>query len=205
MIQQINLFQPVFRQPRKVFSFATMLQIAVIVVLGMLAIYAVGRYQLGQLDQQVDTLRQQQVAAQKQLTTLSEAEKANKARRDAMQSQIDTLEARLAQRQAALKQLQNMDLSQPGGFSAQLEALGEAAIPGVWLTGIRTDGANRTLTLEGAARRPDLVPAYLATLGEQSTYHGTRFKTLSMARDEKSSGTIRFTVSNADRDKEARP
>lgn len=205
MIQQINLYQPVFRQPRKIFSLATMLQIAGIVVLAMLAIYAVGRYQLTQLDRQVETLRQQQTTAQQQLTRLSKAEQANQARREAMQSEIDSLQARLAQRQAAFKQLQNMDLSQPGGFSAQLEALGMAAIPGVWLTGIRTEGANRGLTLEGAARRADLVPTYLATLGEQPTYHGTRFKTLSMQRDDKSTGPIRFTVSNADTDKETRP
>lgn len=205
MIQQINLYQPVFRQPRKVFSLTTMLQIAGIVLVGMLTIYAIGRWQLSQLSEQAQALHQQTQQAQQQLTELSKAAKAQQAKRDALQSEIGTLQDRLAQRQAAFKQLQNMDLSQPGGFSAQLTALGKAAIPGVWLTGIQTDGANRTLTLQGAARRADLIPAYLATLGEQPTYHGTRFKTLSMERDSKSHGIVTFTVSNADSDQRGRP
>ena len=203
MIQQINLYQPVFRQPRKVFSAVTMLQIAVIVLVGMLAIYAVGRWQLGRMDSQIAALQDEAQEAQAQLQKLSATAKAQQSKQAGLQAQITQLQTRLDNRRAALDQLQSLDLSGPDGFSARLRALGRASVGGVWLTGIHIDGARGSLSLQGEARRADLLPVYLDSLGKQPVFQGTRFRTFRLEADEGYRERVSFGASNAPEDKEA--
>ena len=59
MHQQINLFQPVFRRQQKVFSAATLVQIAAAVLLLLVAILGHVRWTLASMEQSAEALQQQ--------------------------------------------------------------------------------------------------------------------------------------------------
>ena len=71
MTQQINLYQPIFRKQRKVFSAVTIAQAAGLFVVGLLLIYGYGRWQVAALGADIAALELQRNAAMLQLQVLS--------------------------------------------------------------------------------------------------------------------------------------
>ena len=71
MTQQVNLYQPIFRKQRKVFSAVTIAQAAAVFIVGLLLIYGYGRWQLAALGADIDALELQRNAAMLHLQVLS--------------------------------------------------------------------------------------------------------------------------------------
>ena len=70
MYQQINLYQPVFRRQRKVFSAATLLQVLLIAAIVLLGMYLHARWTTGRLQTTVDNLSGQYQQLEAQLGSL---------------------------------------------------------------------------------------------------------------------------------------
>ena len=70
-MQQINLYQPLFRKQEKIFSARTMLEGAVIVLAGILLFYVYALWQTASLERQVTAAQQRQTQAAEQARQLA--------------------------------------------------------------------------------------------------------------------------------------
>lgn len=191
MYQQINLYQPVFRHEKKVFSALTLLQLLGITVLVLLGIYAGLRWQLAQVEHNLAALETQHVRLNQQIDALEQAQAG---------SELETLDNRIAQleqRRGLLDQvLEELDSFQAPErrFSTLLTGLARVQTTGLWLTRIEllADGG---ATLEGRAWDAQRVPAYLEQLGA-SDHLGELGLSQVRIDNGPETGGVRFSLSN---------
>ncbi|TCS43180.1 hypothetical protein [Reinekea marinisedimentorum] len=81
------------------------------------------------------------------------------------------------------------------GFTGPLAQLSNYDINGLWLNSILLRDGHRAYTLEGFARRPELIPEYLNQLS-QSTFKGLTVEKLSVNKETDKSSLWRFVMSN---------
>ena len=72
MRQQVNLYQPIFRKQRRVFSARAMFTAAAAVMAGLMAVHGYGVWQLSVLRTEVAGLAAQRNAAQQRLVELEQ-------------------------------------------------------------------------------------------------------------------------------------
>lgn len=199
MNQQINLYQPIFRKERRLFSALAIAQLCAVaaVALGAFAVYAQQR--VGALDEQVTQLRAQEAARVSQLQSLS--------RRLAESGGDEALQARLAEavlalrdRESVLGMLAGAGVGSVNGFSHHLEALARRRLDGLWLTSVSLSGTDGNVRLEGRAADAALVPEYLQQLAAEVPFGGQRFASFQLSRPEAEAAGIRFTLSGETRD-----
>jgi Tfp pilus assembly protein PilN len=191
--QQVNLYQPIFRRQRQVFSALAMLQSTGVVALALLLIYAYGLWQVISLEGEAVQLEGREKAYATQLASLDPT--SSQQRRADIERQVAELNARLVEQQKLVEVLRAQPLGGTAGFSAHLAALARRHIDGLWLTKVRIQGAGHALDLVGKTLRPDLVPDYLVNLGKEDALAGQKFGELKIERSE--DGTeISFSVSS---------
>ena len=191
MSQQINLYQPIFRTTRKVFSAVTIAQTAGIFVVGLLLIYGYASWHVASLGDDIAALDAQRTAAMGQLQALS-AQSAPAPRSRLVEDQLREAETEVAQKERMLDAFQTRRFGETRGFSRHFAALARERIDGLWLTrvAIRDDG----LALAGAAEAGELVPRYLARIGRDSAFTGTEFPYLQLTRGDESAAPVEFSV-----------
>ena len=192
MTQQVNLYQPIFRKQRKVFSAITIAQAAGLFVVGLLLIYGYARWQVAALGGDISALETQRNAAMLQLQVLSaQSQPAPRSRLIADQLREAEIEAR--QKERLLRAFQTRRVGNMRGFSAHFTALARQQLDGLWLTriAIRDDG----IELVGAAELGELVPRYLQRLGSEAAFAGTEFARLQLARGDERDAPVEFEVS----------
>jgi hypothetical protein len=191
-MQQINLYQPMFRQQKKVFSAVTMLQILgfFVVVLGAVYGWNVSRLEPFRGELKKTSAEFERLAGQIDRLRASAKDEAETRLLD---REIARLSRVLAQRRLLLDALREGSFGNTGGFSAYLEALARGHVAGAWLTDIRIDGGGQQLSLGGSTVDPELVPVYLKRLGEAPAFRQRGFNILELARGE--SGTaVTFNI-----------
>jgi len=178
--QQVNLYQPMFRHQRRVFSAAAMVQSLVLAAVGLLAIFGYGEWQVRQLAAEVHAIERDRDAAAAQLVQLQ---------RDVPQRQPSkVLAAEVARLQRALAQRRGLadTLSSSAGsgrgFSGLLSGLSRGHVEGTWITGVRLARADGDLELRGSARTPELVPRLVQKLSAEDEFSGRRFAALAIER-----------------------
>jgi hypothetical protein len=175
MHQQINLYQPIFRQQRRPFAAATALGAVGLVVVALLAIWGYGLMRVTHLGQDLVRLRSLQ-QQQLQIAASAGAARLGQPSPGALQAQASQLLADLKQRQQALEILRSGAAGDAGGFARRLEALAHRHIDGLWLDHIVLVGGAGVASLSGRTLDPDLVPVYLQALTAESALAGTRFE-----------------------------
>lgn len=180
--QQINLYQPIFRKQRQVFSAATMAQAAALVAVTLLGLYAFGRLKIAGLEAEVVQLAAREKAVTAQLGRIDPTIGAN--RRAEGEQEIKKLNATLLEQQKLIDVLRDQPLGTTDGFSSYLAALGRQHTAELWLTDLTINGATRAIELGGRSVRADLVPAYLQHLGREPALAGQRFDRFDIERDE---------------------
>lgn len=193
MQQQINLFQPVFRRETKVFSARALAQVLGIALVLSLAGVALLQLQLGRHGATRNLLDAQHRQLESRLQALEV--QADAGELAALDARILDLETRLADGAAELAQIRSQVVERSGGFSPVLEALARHPLDGLWLTGIRL--ADGTLELQGHARQPELIPQYLARLGEDPALSAWPLAMVQVTRETEGSGLLRFTLRSA--------
>jgi Tfp pilus assembly protein PilN len=195
MYQQINLYQPIFRKQRQIFSAVTMAQGLGLVTAGLLAIYAFAALQVVDLEKEVVQLEGREKALTAQLARIDPT--LNDNRRAEVEAELKRLNATLLDQQRLIEVLREQPLGSAEGFSPYLAALGRQRTPELWLTRIAVNGGSHAIELTGRSTRAALVPEYLQTLGREPALSGQRFDRLDIDRDEESGQAVFHATSRA--------
>lgn len=192
MYQQINLYQPIFRKQRQIFSTVAMVQALAIVAAALLAIYGYGWTKVGALEAEVVQLEGRETALMTQLTRMDPALSAN--RRAELEAELKRLNATLENQQRLIEELRKQPLGDAAGFSGYLAALGRQRTPELWLTSLGINGGTGAIELEGRTLRPEIVPEYMQRLGQEAALATQRFDRFEIERDaENGEATFRAT------------
>lgn len=193
MYQQINLYQPIFRKQRQIFSAATMAQALGVITTALLAIYAYGWMKVGALESEVVQLEGRETALMTQLARMDPALGAN--RRAELEAELQRLNATLEGQQKLIGELRKQPLGDATGFSAYLAALGRQRTAELWLTALAINGATGAIELEGRSVRPELVPEYMQRLGHEAALSAQVFDSFELERDA-DTGHARFRATS---------
>jgi hypothetical protein len=179
MSQQINLFSPLFRKQKKLFTAVAMAQAVGLMIVALALVYGYARFQVGHLERQVAISDSQLKGALEKIKALpgvnAGAEEEKK---------LDVQIAELDARAAATEQLiaQSGDGGRARSYIEPLRALARQRLEGVWLTSISLAGDTGELSLSGRALQAALVPQYIEHLRRDEVMSGRRFSTLAIER-----------------------
>ncbi len=194
MMQQINLYQPMFRKHEKVFSVMTMLQISLFFIVVFAGIYGYTHHQLVPFKQEVAKL-DKELAQLSVLVSKLEQQQLKKVKSKLLEKEIARLSNELAKRERIHALLTKYTFGNSTGFSAHLEALARQHVQGAWLTRISIAGGGASLGLEGKTLLPELVPAYIQRLADEKVLIGASFNNMELNRSEEVEDRLNFKIS----------
>jgi hypothetical protein len=204
MLQQINLYEPIFREDHKLFS-ATAICVGLgIVAAGLIAMTAFYWWRVQSLERQLHAVHAQE-ADQKKFMTQANDIVDQAGSNQTMEVHLQAMVAELTRRQQALRYLRGGDAvgsSAPAlanrGFVGRMTALAHQQVDGLWLTGATFVSGSGSFELTGAAMSADLVPIYLARLMNEPAIAGTKLQSIEIRQPKKPLGAeIEFTVSSS--------
>ncbi len=193
MNQQINLYQPIFRRQKAIFSALAMVQVWVIIVLMMGGITGYTVFRLSSLEKQLaDVTKYKQLA----INNLDELKSQELARTPSklLESEVKRTQAELAERRQVAALLSGGALSNTRGFSAQFEGLARHHAAGSWLTEISLREGGDWINLRGVALAPEVVPVYLQNLLTAEAFAGTKFNVVNLQAATDDPGRLWFEV-----------
>lgn len=194
MIQQINLYQPILRRQKKVFSASTIAVLLLAFTLLMGLIWAANAWKLRALEQQLVDLQAQEARTVQQVTDISRNLSAQQ-EDPALRATVNQLEQEEFLKRRLLGTIGSETPGETHGFAATLEALARQRMPGIWLTRILLDESGKSLELRGISQGPKYVPAYLQLLSGESALQGRSFREMKVSRDEMQEGLLQFRLS----------
>ncbi|MEW6647556.1 MAG: PilN domain-containing protein [Pseudomonadota bacterium] len=192
-MQQINLYQPLFRKQEKIFSAKTMLQGAALVLAGMLLFFAYAAWQTYSLEAQVTQFVRQRDDATRRVTDLARA-MPERSKNMALEQEVVRLRADLRDKQRVVAQLADRRSGNTTGYAAHLEGLARQRLPQLWLTQIGLRGGGSVVELRGSAFNPEQVPQYLQRLSAESAFSGVEFRQFTLSRAEKAPQQVDFVL-----------
>ena len=183
MSQQVNLYHPIFRKQEKKFSALTMLQAGVLIMAGIVLMYAYAWVQVGYLRVQAGQIGDQYAQEVKRLQAASSQLAARKTDPQ-LEQDAQRLEARIAAVEHIREIAKHDYFAGIDGYSKYFIAFSRQRLSGLWLTGFNITGAGEQLVLEGRTEIPELVPEYLQKLSAEKLLAGTTFEIFQMARPQ---------------------
>ena len=193
MRQEINLYQPILRKQRKVFTAAAMLQVAAAMLTGLMLVYGYGLWRIQAMESELEGLQRQRDSATRRLAELSKSLPGQDKRRR-LQEEIVRLSRELEIRQQVEQLLTTGAYGNRRGFSDVLSGLARQNVKGLWLTGVEVSDGELDVSLVGSALEPALVPAYVQRFSAEPAFKGRRFRTLRLERPESDPSRIDFVL-----------
>ena len=181
MTQQINLFNPIFLEQKKVFSAVNMLDALALLLVGVALFYGYASIKTLNLDRQSVETARQYYQSKAQLSEAS-ARYAPKKADAALAAEVDTLQAQVNARKANLQDLGAGALGGGAGYAEYMRALARQSLAGLWLTGFSIGKGGAEMEISGRALHPELVPSYISRLARERALHGRAFDSLSMTQ-----------------------
>lgn len=172
MAQQINLFNPIFLKQKRYFSATAMAQAIGLIVIGVLAIYALQVRQTRALERVAAEAQKQLDERKAQIAVFARQTAGDTSK--ALAAELEAAEARLVERRSLLDDVRTGVGGDARGYSRYLAALARANTSGVWLTGVEIGGKSGDLVIKGRALESALVPAYIDALKRQPPFTGRR-------------------------------
>ncbi len=197
MYQQINMYQPVFRRQRKIFSAATLLMILVMATVLLLGVHLHARWTLHGLQRTSADLTGNYRQLDARLVAL-EADSGSAAIAAAGNG-IATLQEQISERTALLERIDRLAIDTAGGFGEIFETLARQDVPGLWLTAVELD-QNGNTEIRGTTLDPKLVPRYLQLMTQQPRLAMLNNGTVSMTRPQPDQAEIDFRLSYSAQD-----
>jgi hypothetical protein len=177
--RQVNLYSPLFRKQKKLFTSWAMVQALALVLVALMLSYTYARFQVTILSRQANEFDEQVRAGLERVKRIPGAPAAPDDKQ--LDARIAELEGRL---QAAEQFLGQAGMARSStGYAEPLRALARQRVEGVWLTSITLAGDAGELSLSGRALRAELVPQYIDRLTRDPAMRGRRFATLAIERD----------------------
>ena len=186
MSQQINLYNPIFRKQKKVFSSTTMLQALALIVLVVTVFYYSIAMQTSVLEIRTAESGRQLKAELERLKAYGAGESPAE-RAKALAERRKGLEAALSANTQALAAFES-DGGRVEGYAEVLRALARVSVDGVWLTRISFARGKGEVSIAGRATRPELVPAYLERLRAEQALKARDFSRLEVMRPTTAKG-----------------
>jgi len=177
MFQQVNLYQPIFREERKLFSATAIGTGLGIVAAGLVTITCVSWWQVISLSRQLDGVAAQE-RARAGLNAASQRLFEHGETQQTLSEHVQTLALALDRRQRVLRYLSSGKAGSNQGFATRLEALAREQIDGLWLKGATFTAEPGRFALAGSAINAELVPRYLARLANEPALAGAKVESL---------------------------
>lgn len=191
MRQEVNLYRPELHERHEPLEARALLRVTSLVALGLLLLYAYGRWQTERLNLALTGLAAQRDAASERLLAVTER-LGPRPRDRLLQARVAALDAQVVARRRLVERLEGLAQDPPASFSRRLTGLARRHVEGTWITGLELRGDGRDVVLKGRALRPALVPAYLRELSREPGFHGTRLGVLELSRADPSQEAIDF-------------
>ncbi len=194
MSQQVNLYQPIFRRQKILFSARTLL----IMSAGFAVILLLWSTLIGQRVSTLEAeLARQQQSEQRALEQLSRVREAlpEAVPGDDLQERIDDLEQRRRELRASLQGLTEARPAASAQLPERLAALARRQPDGMWMTELRLDERSGDLVLRGRALSGALIPAFLADLSREPLIRGTGFSQVRLEAATDDFPGVHFLVS----------
>jgi len=192
--QQINLYHPIFRRQKKVFSALAMLQICAFFFVVFISLYLYGQIKLQPLKEQVVRLEQDVRTLGTQLAKL-ESQGSGEAGSRLLENEIARLDNELVKRKQVQNVLSSQSIGNADGMSGYLEAFARQHVQGMWLTRIAVANGGKRLDLNGKTLSSELVPAYMEKLAGERLLNGMSFDVMELIRPVERSNQLEFYIS----------
>ncbi len=193
VVQQVNLFQPIFRKEHVTFSVSMLLLVVLVALLGMSGIYGYSWWQNQQIRKLLTSvearsahLTQRAGGMDNQLTAPGTDQ--------ALEHKLQLLGDKQKTRKDLLDKLTSQVAGNHVGFSDYLQGLGRQVLPGMWFRDIKVSGGGALLELEGSVLQPELVPQLLKKLHDEPAFTGKAFRVIRLNRQDGGTGEIRFLL-----------
>ncbi len=187
MMQQINLYQPMFRKQKIVFSAVTMLQVGIFFLVIFTGLYAYQSISLKPYEKQLSNINSELEQLKTQLLTLERAQ-STQGKNKLLEKEIAKLSKELEKRERISRVLLNKSFGNSSGFSTYLEAFAKGHVQGTWLTDVEIKQGGTALGLKGKTLSSELVPIYIQKLAEEASLEGSAFNVMELARVETDEG-----------------
>lgn len=181
MSQQINLFNPAFSKQRELFTALMLVQALAALVLVMISVYGYQYRQVTLFDMQIKNGAASLTQEQARLVKMA-AEHAPRQKDAALEKRVADMEQQLKGEEAVLEVLQSGSLGNTQGYSGYMRAFARQTVNGLWLTEFGIKGAGKEMFLGGRTLRPELVPAYIQRLNQETATQGRDFAALEIQR-----------------------
>jgi len=195
--QQVNLYQPIFRKQKKVFSAVAMLQITGFFIVVLSGIYFYGGLKIKPFHDELDRSNVQFEKLTGQIEVISRnlsTQSGSRIIASELQRATDELE-RINMIRTALA---SGAIGNSQGFSGYLEALAESHVNGAWLTAINISEGGKQLTINGVSIDPELVPVYIKRLSEAPVFDNSNFNTVELKRSGTEPDRVLFVVATGE-------
>ena len=203
MKQQINLYQPIFRQQRPLFSAVALLQVLGVITLGLSVVYGFSAWQVKRLARDVTQLEQAQENAAQRLETLQK-QFPKRAPSPLLQAEIARLKTEIIGAEAIAAALRTGALGNSAGLSTYLAGLARQHVNGTWLTKIDITDGGSTIGVYGRATQPELVPQYVEKLAIEPAFAGKTFSSLKLKQVTKPQPAVEFSIETEGLSKDAK-
>jgi hypothetical protein len=193
MIQQINLYQPIFRQQKKVFSAVAMLQVIGVVLLALAVIYAYAYRQVSDSTQKLVELDRQHTAAQLDVAKYQQQFPV-RTKSKQLEQKVARQQRELGEKNQVLQALKKGGFGNTEGFSDYLEGFARQIVSGAWITSFSIAAGGKSVALGGSAIQPELVPAYIQHLSGEKSFKGLTFEKLELQRSTEEPWKVDFEL-----------
>jgi hypothetical protein len=188
MSQYINLLGSAFHRQRLVLTLGRAVLLAGIVVIVMISLQMYSQQQVAGLREELASARgllKAQSAYTDRLKGAGAAQKANAG----LAAEVQRLEMELKSARDSMGILEGGAIGNRKGFAAYLQAFSRQAIDGLWLTGFTVGGAG-DVAIHGRVVNPELVPAYIQRLNNESALKGREFSVLELRRPQPTAAAL---------------
>ena len=179
MTQQINLFNPIFRQQKKYFSSVAMVQALAIICVACALLMVDATVRMRALTKQAAATDALLIARQQRLTEIK-VQFAPRQKSATLVAEITAAQQELTMLQSATALVQRGGFGDAAGFSQYFRAFARQSIEGLWLTDLRVSSGGASIGIEGNALQAPLVPQYMGRLAQEPAMKGKAFATLAI-------------------------
>lgn len=203
MNQNINLYQPMFRRERKLFSAHTMAIGIAILVAGLFLIQLSSQLGYNRLENRLTELQQEEQRALQRLESMQE-ELPSPTASPALQRRVERTEQERDLRRRALEVLDTGAVGRTDGFSEYLAGIARQRIDPVWLNRIHLSEGGRHIHFQGRTLDADRVPGWVRRLAEEAAFEGVSFRHMRIEQDPEAAeqGALAFRLSTRPREDE---
>lgn len=192
-MRNVNLYQPEARSGLQSPSRNLLLGLLLTLSAGVLLDSG---WQLRQLQQGRQALDEasSQLASHEQALQQAREQAQQPSREDELRQQLVQTEEENRQLDWLARQVSQLRTQHSAGFSPLLDAMAERHVPGLWLDRLYFAEGGQQLRFEGLLGRPELLPAWLESLGRSERLDGRDFAQLQMQRDGQ--GRLHFVLAS---------